>query len=51
MSIIIGIDHGYYYPYCGSSKDTTNPLRITSMMSCRVTFEILSIIILSFISR
>lgn len=37
--------------YCGSSKDTTNPLRITSMMSCRVTSEILSIIILSFISR
>lgn len=37
--------------HCGSSKDTTNPLRITSMMSCRVTSEILSIIILSFISR
>lgn len=35
----------------GSSKDTTNPLRITSMMSCRVTSEILSIIIRSFISR
>lgn len=35
-----------------SDTDTfTNPLRITSMMSCRVTSEILSIIILSFISR